>query len=223
MAITLDDHSHTLLLHSAKSAAVHASITDTTIILGKRMERHSITASSELCFMVEFKERRLALVAHSKQDLLDFVSGVNAYVAMLKSREASIYLSAQIPLNKTSYYSITTTAVTPPRDQHGHLKLHSQRGRIELDYTKADIWSLGLILATMLSTKDTGVVDSKKQLLSDTLPSLPPGLVSDASVATTSSSVTAICVDITNTLMVTPSARWSSMDVRRCATRMPLR
>lgn len=35
-----------------------------------------------------------------------------------------------------------------------------------LDYTKADVWSLGLVLASMMTAPNNGpVVDSKKQLI----------------------------------------------------------
>lgn len=48
----------------------------------------------------------------------------------------------------------------------------------ELDYTKADIWSLGVVLARMCTTttmdeSQYGVVDGKKQLNAATLAHLP--------------------------------------------------
>jgi serine/threonine protein kinase len=80
----------------------------------------------------------------------------------------------------------------------------TRNARVELDYSKSDIWALGVVLATMHATKDNhmtsnGVMDSKKQLIANALPT--PSWVSsvtatgDASLPSTSSMIS-LCNDL---------------------------
>jgi serine/threonine protein kinase len=92
--------------------------------------------------------------------------------------------------------------------------------KIELDYSKADIWSLGVILATMMAYHDyyktqpngVSVMDSKKQLVVTATPLLLPS--TDAEILRWQELIRRIVTANVND-------RWSCYDVCRLFTASP--
>lgn len=91
----------------------------------------------------------------------------------------------------------------------------------ELNYEKADVWSLGVVLATMMATRDN-FVDSKKQLLADAFtppPSQSP-LSPSVPISPSSAALRSVCMAlITNIVTLSPVDRWSCHDVHRRTSR----
>lgn len=97
--------------------------------------------------------------------------------------------------------------------------------KVELNYEKADIWSLGVILATMMTTNafltshNDSVMDGKKQLRRDALiassTSVTPSPVARSRATTSIATMTDICRELViQSLVLAPSERWSCSQVQ---------
>jgi serine/threonine protein kinase len=98
---------------------------------------------------------------------------------------------------------------------------------VELNYTKADVWSLGMILAQMMCDKDLPEGVDKKTLLT-TATDRPMTPISTAiaitdsvpSLSTSSSSgALSVCKEVVTKTLTSVTERWSCYDVYSCVTR----